>query len=202
MNPLHLFLWPTGRIRPFSYGANMMCASLLAVLPVLLLNIDSFSEVVTAMRHGAAPDFRALLARPDVQAAFLFGLWMHTCLSCKRARDAWGSPALGVVYGLAGASLLAFGREENMIAFAAELLVLAISMVLVAVKSAAPSTTVGDTEVEQAGALGNLSDEDLLRRAAMLNAQAPSLQTPTAPVSTAQARTAGMAIKRPAFGKR
>mgnify|MGYP001803236036 CR=1 FL=1 len=93
MNPLHLFLWPTGRIRPFSYGANMMCASLLAVLPVLLLNLDSFSAGVAGIRQGAAPDLRELLGRTDVQAAFLFGLWMHTCLSCKRARDAWGTPA-------------------------------------------------------------------------------------------------------------
>ena len=199
MNPLRRFLWPTGRIRPFSYGANMMCASLLAVLPVLLLNLDGFSAGLASLGRGARPELHQLLSRPDVQAAFLFGLWMHTCLSCKRARDAWGTPALGIVYGLAGASVLAFGREESMIAFGAELAVLAISMVLVAVRSSERDWSAADASEPSPDALGMLSDEDLLRRAAMLNAQTPSMTTPSAPAPTLVAPATS---KRPTFGKR
>lgn len=200
MNPLHLFLWPTGLIRPFSYGANMMCASLLAVLPVLLLNLDSFGSELADMRSGSQLQIREWLTRPDVQAAFLFGLWMHTCLSCKRARDAWGSPALGIVYGLAGASVLAFGREDSTIALGAELAVLAISVVLVSVRSQNCDASTDHAE-EPSDHLSQLTGEDLRLRAALLKAGAEGPAAVAKPVAPRPV-SPRHGTARPAFGKR
>ena len=86
-----------------------------------------------------------------------------------------------------------------MIALGAELAVVAISMVLVAVKSAAPNQSAAASHNIEPDALGALSDEDLLRRAAMLNDQTPKMETPSAPVVS---RKPSMQARRPAFGKR